>query len=279
MAKPRVAITGIRGQLGSALQRQQFNHWDIFGSTSDEVDIANWPQVRDWIAFARPDLVIHAAANTDVDGCEREPAAAYRVNAVGTHYVAQAAASVGAQLVYVSTNFVFDGAMERPYHEFDSPAPISAYGASKLAGENEALRATADCYVIRTAMVYAREGRNFVNSMLRLFADRDQLSVVNDQSGNPTFADDLAVGIVRLIETGPPGIYHMTNSGAASWFEWADEIRRISGSKVHLTPILAAEYRRDASPPSNGILESVFLPDLGISLPDWRDALRRCLSQ
>lgn len=277
MSRQRVAITGIRGQLGSAIERLNQARWEISGVGSDAVDIRDWRQVRDWVAFCRPQLVIHAAANTDVDGCERDPNGAFETNALGTRHVAQAAKAVGAKLVYVSTNFVFDGGSQRPYLEFDDPHPISVYGASKLAGEREALGAGTDVFIVRTAMVYAAHGRNFVNSMIRLFSERDELAVVDDQYGNPTFADDLAAGITNLVEFGPPGTYHMTNRGSASWFEWADEIREITKADTRLNRISGAEFRRDARPPDNGRLDSLALPALGIELPDWRDALRRCL--
>lgn len=277
MSRQRVAITGIRGQLGSALARRISDQFETSGVGSEQIDVTDWPAVRDWIAFFRPNLVIHAAAHTDVDGCERDPESAFLVNGLGTRNVSRAAAGAGATLVYVSTNFVFDGTLDRPYNEFDEPAPISVYGASKLAGEREASYATNDCYVVRTAMVYAREGRNFVNSMLRLFNERDSLDIVNDQYGNPTYADDLAGGILDLIDRAPPGTYHVTNAGSATWYEWADEIRTLTGAAVSLNPIAGSDFKRDARPPENGRIESMFLPRLSIELPHWRDALTRCL--
>jgi dTDP-4-dehydrorhamnose reductase len=252
--------------------------WEILPLNRRDIDLLDWRAVRDQITTFNPRLVIHAAAVTDVDGCERDPKMAYLGNALVTRNIARAAALANADLVYVSTNFVFDGQKPEPYHEFDTPNPISVYGASKLAGEVEAREATARCTVVRTAMVFAQEGRNFVQTMLRLMAERERLTVVNDQYGNPTYAPDLARAIVQLVERAPYGTYHVTNSGTASWYDWACEIAAISGATTTIEPIPAADYRRDATPPANGVLESLALPTFGIELPEWRDALRRCLT-
>lgn len=277
MSKRTVALTGSTGQLGRALIDAAADRWDIDGVGSDDLDISNWPLVRDWLAFLQPELVIHAAAATNVDRCERDPEYAYVVNAIGARNVARAAAAIGAELIYISTNFVFDGSKTDPYHELDDPAPISVYGASKLAGERECWQATKRCHVVRTAMVFDAEGVNFVNTMRRLMTERDTLTVVDDQYGNPTYAPDLAGGILQLIERAPYGTYHLTNTGSTSWFGWAMAIKEIAGIKCAVRPIPASEYQRDAAPPANGRLMSLALPNLGIALPDWQDALRRCL--
>jgi dTDP-4-dehydrorhamnose reductase len=275
----RVIITGTTGQLGRALVAARQDDWDILPINRSNTDLLDWPLVRDRITAYAPDLVIHCAAVTDVDGCESDPQLAYQGNALTTRHVAQAAAACDAQIVYVSTNFVFDGSKASPYHEYDDPAPISVYGHSKLAGEREAQAATERSFVVRTAMVFASEGRNFVLTMRRLMGERDRLPVVNDQIGNPTYAPDLADGIVQIVERAPYGVYHLTNAGTASWYEWAREIAAIDGALTTIDPIPAAEYRRDATPPANGVLTSLALPQLGIELPDWHDALRRCLAQ
>jgi dTDP-4-dehydrorhamnose reductase len=181
--------------------------------------------------------------------------------------------------VYVSTNFVFDGEMSRPYHEFDTPNPINVYGASKLAGEVETREALERAYIVRTAMVFDEVGRNFVNTMRRLMAERPRLTVVADQVGNPTYASDLAAGIIRLVGRAPYGTYHLTNGGVASWFEWAQTVAELTGSTTEIVPIPASEYQRAARPPANGSMISLALPSLGVCLPDWRDALSRCLGR
>ncbi len=277
--KRRVAVTGTTGQLGRALVASQSGHWDILPINRHDTDMLDWDALCRQITGFEPDLVIHAAAATDVDGCERDPAMAFLGNAVSTRHVSQAAAEANADLVYVSTNFVFDGMKPSPYHEFDFPAPISAYGLSKFAGELEARNATNRCFVIRTAMVFDNEGRNFVRTMQRLMTERDRLTVVDDQFGNPTYAADLATAIANLVNCAPYGTYHVTNSGSTSWHGWAQEIATLIGATSVVEPIPAASYQRDATPPSNGVLESLMLSRLGIELPDWRDALRRCLSR
>lgn len=274
----RVAITGASGQLGRALVAFGHDAWEIDALSGGDVDLRDWRAVRDRLGRFGPDLVVHAGAATDVDRCEREPDWAYAVNALGTRHVARAAALVHAELVYVSTNYVFDGAQDAPYHEFDAPRPISVYGASKLAGEHEARAATPRCFVVRTSWLYAEEGRNFVNTMRRLMATQPILRVVADQTGNPTYAADLAAAIDQIVERGPYGTYHAVNAGVTSWHGWACEIARLDGCCDHaIEPIPAAEYQRAAAPPPNGALVSLALPGLGVALPDWRDALRRCL--
>ena len=215
---------------------------------------------------------------TDVDRCEREPDAAFATNAVGTRNVCRAAESVSATLIYISTNFVFSGEKSDPYHEFDDPTPINRYGASKLAGEREAIQAGCRSYVVRTSMVFDKSGRNFVNTMRNLMETRDVVSVVGDQFGNPTYAPDLAVGLLNLLDECPPGTYHLTNSGEASWFTWASEIRDVSGYACAVRPIPGDEYERPAQPPANGLIRSIAWPEGQAEMPHWKDALRRCLS-
>lgn len=278
MRQRRVLITGASGQLGIALEELNDPSWQIRAFTRAELDIRNWTSVRNAISSVQPDLVIHAAAATNVDRCEREPDWAYDVNAVGTRYVAQAAAQVQADLVFVSTNYVFDGTKDTAYHEFDETNPISVYGHSKLAGEREASAATSKLHIVRTASVFAEHGTNFVATMRRLMASNPRITVVDDQFSNPTYARDLAAAIARISSSAPFGTYHVTNSGDTSWHGWATEIRSITGADCDVAPIPASEYRRDASPPANGALQSALLHGLGITLPDWRDALQRCLN-
>jgi dTDP-4-dehydrorhamnose reductase len=274
----RFAITGANGQLGRALQRALGASADVVSLTRPQVDITDWPAVRHAVAHARPHIVLHCAAATDVDGCERDPEMAHRINALGTRNVAHAAAAAGAWLVAVSTNYVFDGSKLTPYHEFDGANPINSYGASKLAGEREALAATPRCQIVRTAWLYAEDGHNFVQTMRRMMAERDEVSTVDDQFGNPTYAADLAGALLHLPDCAPPGIYHLTNTGATSWHGWATEIQRLTGARAVINPIPGALYKRLASPPANGTLVSLALDRLGLQLPDWRDALARCLA-
>ncbi len=272
----RVLITGGSGQLGRALT-QSAETPDVLAVGQRQFDVSNFDAVWEQVKRFEPDLIIHAGAMTDVDGCEREPHRAWAINAQGTQHVAAAATAAGASLVYVSTNFVFDGAQDEPYHEFAKPRPISVYGASKLAGE-EAVRTTCPRhYIVRTAMLFDESGHNFVNTMLRLAADRPKITVVRDQVGNPTYAGDLARAIWKLAERPAYGTYHLTNSGIASWYDWAAETFRLSGVSIEVTPISATDYPRAATPPQNGALENRAGHALGIALPTWQDALARCL--
>jgi dTDP-4-dehydrorhamnose reductase len=275
----RILVTGGTGQLGRALARLAPDYHTVVALGSDACDVADPDAIRRVIDRERPELIIHSAAMTDVDGCEREPERAYRVNAAGTAYLASAARESGAALVYISTNYVFDGESDTAYHEFAAVNPISVYGHSKLAGE-EAVRALCPRHaIVRTAMLYDESGRNFVNTMLRLAVSRPTISVVADQFGNPTYAGDLAVAIYQLIARRAAGTFHLVNQGGASWHEWASEIFRLTGVNVSVEPIPASAYQRRARPPRNGALVSLTAPAFGIELPHWADALQRCLDR
>jgi dTDP-4-dehydrorhamnose reductase len=276
-----ILITGGRGQLGRALAAR----WADAGAVAlgrDELDVTDRARVETAIDRLAPVLIVHAAAATDVDRCEREPEFAFRLNALATRYLAAAAGDRDIPFVYVSTNYVFAG--DKPpgeaYHEWDATGPISAYGRAKLAGEEETRRHARRHLIVRPAQVYAAQGRKFVQTMLRL-ADEGRASVggVADQWGQPTYATDLAGGIAALADTGAWGTYHLTNAGACTWAEWATEIFRLAGRQVAVDPIPAATFKRDATPPTNGVLANVAAAALGVALPDWRDGLRRCLAE
>jgi dTDP-4-dehydrorhamnose reductase len=277
MRQRQVLVTGGGGQLATALKNVSPPGWDMSILSRQIMDVSHWVAVRDTVATLQPDLIIHAAAATNVDRCEREPDWAFKANSAGARNVARAASMVNADVAFVSTNYVFNGQKADPYHEFDAPDPISVYGSSKLAGETETRNATGNTWVIRTSSVFHETGTNFVATMLRLMAERDTLTVVNDQNSNPTYATDLASGIFDIVTSAPFGTYHLTNSSTASWHEWAVAVRDMAGLACDVMPIPAAEYSRDAQPPANGTMQSLVLGDLGIKLPDWRDALERCL--
>jgi dTDP-4-dehydrorhamnose reductase len=275
----KLLVTGGTGQLGRALTRLGSNQFEIVALGSSELDVSNYKAVRVVTSEIRPDLVVHAGAMTDVDGCERDVASAYRINGLGSQNVAAVTAADGIPIVYISTNFVFNGESDRPYTEFDIPDPISVYGASKLAGERAVQSLNPQHYIVRTAMVYDESGRNFVNSMLRLTSKLPKLTVVNDQFGNPTYAGDLAAGLIQLIEEPAYGIYHLTNTGTASWFEWARKVFELANIDTPMLPIPASQFERAATPPVNGALDNLSAAALGITLPDWQDALGRCLNR
>ncbi|HEX5417775.1 MAG TPA: dTDP-4-dehydrorhamnose reductase [Chloroflexota bacterium] len=273
-----IFVTGATGQVGSELIRAFAGH-DIISASRPDFDLAAERSVRAAIEQAEPALVLHPAAWTDVDGCEGDPQRAYQVNALGVRYVAQAARSVGAALLLVSTDYVFDGTKGEPYLEWDDPNPLSVYGRSKLAGEQEALAHHDRCYLVRTSWVYSPRGRNFVKTMLRLASERSRLSVVDDEIGGPTLAGDLADAIARLVARGVYGVYHLSNSGSCSRWELARQAIGRAYPAVVVEPISSAAYRAryplPARRPACTPLANLAGAALGITLPPWEDALAR----
>ena len=273
----RVFITGCNGQLGQALFARLP---EARGADRPEVDITYPEQIETAFAAARPEVVIHCAAITDVDGAARDPALAYRVNGLGTQNVALACAKVGAALAYISTNEVFDGAATTPYFEFDPPRPINPYGRSKLAGEWFTARFAPRFYVIRTSWLSGPGGRNFVHRIQQLADERGQLQVVTDEIANPTFAGDLAEAIVKLIQTGRSGIYHLTNAGYCSRFEYAREILRLTGrGHIPVLSITRAQFKRVSTPPEFTPLANTAAAALEIELRPWQEALSEFLQR
>jgi dTDP-4-dehydrorhamnose reductase len=250
---------------------------EIIPFTSAALDVSDAGAVRDTLVPLAPNCIIHTAAYTDTDACEVQQERAYAVNALGTGYVAAAAAAVGCPLIAISTNYVFDGERAEPYDEFDVPNPRSVYARSKWAGEVAAERAGAHLLIVRSAMIYAEEGRNFIRTMLALAERGTPLRVVADQWGQPTYATDLARGLLALARQPLPGTYHLTNSGTASWYEWACATFRMAGVAPDVSPIPAADFPRPCTPPANGVLVNRAAAKLGIALPPWQDALHRCL--
>lgn len=268
----RLAITGAWGQLGRSLQGA-LNGRDLFLIDLPEHDITDIATISAVASF-EPDLVIHAAAMTDVDGCELDPDSAYNVNALGTQNVALACQRCDAPLLYVSTDYVFDGDKEEPYLEFDEPNPISVYGRSKLAGELFVRSLLNRFYIVRTAWLYSRGGDNFVNRVLQLAEERKDLSVVSSEVGSPTYAPDLAEAIVRLIEHPLYGIYHLVNEGSCSRYEFAHKILELAGKTSF--PLYPAEtFDRPAKVPANAVLRNFCAAtQLAITLRPWEEALR-----
>ena len=279
----RVLITGGRGQLGRALTAAYGRHstTTTLAPGRDELDVTNLEQLRKVVADFRPELIVHAGAMTDVDGCESRVEEAYRVNALGARYLALLATVHNAPLLYVSTNYVFPGDKEGPYYEWDRTGPRSVYGLSKLGGEEEVRRHSARYFIVRTSWLYDADpgSRNFVRTMLKL-ADggRAPLRGVADQFGQPTYAPDLAAALIELAATRAYGLYHLTNGGACSWYEWARELFRLTGRDVAIEPVPATAFPRAATPPANGVLANCAGAALGITLPVWRDGLRRCVT-
>ena len=269
----RIAITGGRGQLGRELVRVFSDH-QVIVLDVPEYDITQRREIDTLVDLA-PDLVIHAAAMTDVDGCARDPQAAFRTNALGTQNVALACQRANAVILYISTNEVFDGTQHAPYLELDEPRAINPYGASKLAGERYVRMLLRRFYIVRTAWLYARGGNNFPSKIIAVAKEKGRLAVVDDEIGNPTYAPDLARAIRALIETNHFGIYHLTGEGAASRYDWVERILQLAQmGNVPLTRIKLADYQRASTPPLQGALENFAAATaLGIKLRPWQEAL------
>jgi dTDP-4-dehydrorhamnose reductase len=268
----RIVITGSAGQLGRALQAVLEGH-ELLLMDLPDYDITDHTQVRAAINTFHPEVVIHAAALTNVDGCESDPAMAYRVNALGTQNVALASQSGGAALVYISTDYVFDGTKNEPYWEWDIPNPQSTYARSKLAGEQITQTLMNRFYIVRTAWLYSRTGKNYVKTVLRLADEQPELRFVTDEVGSPTYAPDLAEAVARLITHPLYGIYHFTNAGVCSRCEWAKAILELAGRPDY--PILPTQgFERAAKVPARSELRNFCgATQLGITLRPWREAL------
>ena len=270
----RVAITGHRGQLGTELQNALAGA-ELLGLDLPEHDITDPVSIAAAIVEFRPDVVIHAAAMTNVDRCEREPEIAYRVNALGTQNIAIACGQCGAAMAHISTNDVFDGKLGRPYYEWDTPSPQSVYAQSKAAAEFYVRTLLNRFYIVRTSWLYARGGENFVTKIIRAADQHGQLRVVTDEVATPTYAPDLAHAIVQLIRTRHYGIYHFANSGSCSRYEWARRILELSGrAAIPVEPITADQWQRDAPPPLYAPIPNFTGAALGITLRPWDKALQ-----
>jgi len=271
----KVLLSGSGGQLGLELtELLPGRSHEVIALSRARLDVADFEAVSSALEEHSPDVVVNAAAYTNVDGCETEADLAFRVNALGPRNLAQLCEERGCDLLHVSTNYVFDGGSRRPYEPFDAPNPISVYGRSKLAGEEYVRQLTNRWYVVRSAGVYGR-GNNFVRTMLRLGAERDVLEVKEDEFISPTFALDLAEGMTTLIEDGRYGLYHLTNAGSCSWYEFAREIFALAGVEVEVVPVPGAEYPLPAARPANGVLSTLGSPELR----HWRDALKDYLER
>jgi dTDP-4-dehydrorhamnose reductase len=275
----RVFITGRSGQLGQALEKSltaqgdqliEAPRWDISDHT-----------IVDKIVDLRPEVVIHAAAMTNVDGAAKDPDLAFRINAFGSQNVAHACLRANAEMVYISSNEVFDGQADRPYREDDPPAPINPYGSSKRSGEQMASHYLRNrLYIVRTAWVFSPGGNNFPAKIIAAADKHKELRVVADEIGNPTYAPDLAEAITRLIQTHVYGIYHFTNAGHCSRYDFAKEILRQSGREhIPIHPTTLADYQRASTVPPFAPLANLNGAALGIELRPWPEALQAYFEQ
>jgi dTDP-4-dehydrorhamnose reductase len=268
-----VLVVGAAGQLGRAVSRHLADQHQITPWTRSDHDVAD-PQIADAVAAQKPDLVINAAAWTDVDGAESAVDAAFAANALGPKYLAEGCLRCGAVLLHVSTNEVFAGEPGRFYREYDLPQPAGIYARSKAAGEQAARQILDRLYIVRVAWLYGPGGNNFPAKIVRAADKHGALRVVSDEFGNPTYAPDVAEAIAYLIGSGRYGIYHLVNEGHTSRFDWANTLLEFSGrGHVPVTPIAAHEWSRPAPTPRHAVLVNQAAAALGIRLRPWQEAL------
>ena len=275
----KVLVTGANGQLGSDIIKELAKRGiEHKGIDIDDVDITDSEAVDAYIEDYSPSSVIHCAAYTAVDAAEDNEELCMRINDEGTKNIAQACYEVDAEMIYISTDYVFEGRGKRP-HETDSfRKPLSVYGKSKRAGELATAAFAKKFYIVRTSWVYGKNGSNFVETMLKLSKERNEINVVNDQIGSPTYTADLAVLLCDMAMSGKYGFYHATNEGFCSWAEFAEEIMRLSGSECKINPIPTEQYPTKAVRPKNSRMSKASLDKAGFPrLPEWKDALRRYL--
>ncbi|MEW6439706.1 MAG: dTDP-4-dehydrorhamnose reductase [bacterium] len=275
----KILVAGSKGMLGTDLVEVLGLAHSVIGVDIDELDITDRQAVEERIGGWSPDLVINAAAYTDVDASEREPALALRINAEGVENLALACRSMGVRLIHLSTDYVFDGKKASPYVESDRPHPMGAYGKSKWEGEQRARRIEPEVCIVRTAWLYGQRGRNFVRSILEQSEKTRTLRVVRDQTGSPTYTRDLAQALKVVAEKRLAGVYHVTNQGSCTWFDFARKILELAGRQdVDVVPISTEELGRSAPRPSRSVLDCTkFQRDSGLALREWPEALRACL--
>jgi len=268
----RVLVTGAAGQLGHDVCREIGK--EAIGIDITELDITDRKMTHSYIERLRPDAIIHCAAYTAVDKAEAEPDRCRLVNVLGTQWLAEAAKKIDSKFVYLSTDYIFDGALDRPYEIDDAPNPLSVYGRTKADGE-EIVRNTLEKYfIVRASWIFGQVGYNFVKTMLRIGRESGVVRVVADQYGSPTYAPDLAKLLVAMVNSEKYGVYHATNEGFCSWHDFAYYIFKASGLEVMVDPIATAEYPVAAARPGNSRLSKKSLTDAGFALlPPWQDAL------
>jgi len=277
----RVVVTGAAGQLGQdvVLELARKNH-EAFGTDREKLDITNEADVFAFISEVKPDVILHCAAYTNVDAAEENEELAYQINALGTEYLAKAAQQIGAKMLYVSTDYVFNGTATEPYEVDQQTKPLGAYGRTKLAGEELLQKNLKEFFIVRTAWVFGVHGHNFVKTMIRLGEERGEVGVVHDQVGSPTYTVDLAKLMVELMETDKYGIYHVTNSGVCSWYEFAVEIFKQAGMNVTVNPLTSDQFPRPAARPNYSVLSKKEIKEQGLTpLRDWKEALAAYLKE
>ncbi len=277
----KVLVTGVKGQLGyDVVKELTKRNIEAIGVDVDEMDITDKAQVEKVIVETSPDAVIHCAAYTAVDAAEENEAICRKVNADGPRNIAEACKKIDAKMIQISTDYVFDGKGEALWKTDDKPNPQSVYGQTKFEGELAVQEILEKYFIVRIAWVFGVNGKNFVKTMLKLSENHDELRVVNDQFGSPTYTFDLARLLVDMVLTEKYGIYHATNEGICSWFDFASTIMKKAGKKTVVLPVTSAEYGAKANRPSNSRMDKSKLLENGfLLLPTWEDALDRYLKE
>ena len=283
----RILVTGVKGQLGYNCVKElnKRGYTDVKGIDIEDLDIADENKVLEYIKTYKPDVVMHNAAYTAVDKAELNYDACYKVNALGPKYIAEACKEIDAKMVYISTDYVFDGTKDGYYEIDDNANPISVYGKTKLEGENFVKSILNKYFIVRISWVFGINGNNFIKTMLKLAkVGKTELNVVNDQIGSPTYTADLAVLLCDMIETNKYGTYHATNEGTCSWYEFAKKIFELSNINMKVNPVSTKEYSemvtQQAKRPTNSKMSKKSLDDAGFNrLPSWQYALERYLKE
>lgn len=278
----KILVTGSKGQLGRELIEKlgENSEFTVYGYDVDELDITDRAVVITIMAKLKPDIIINTAAYTNVDGCETNYKAAYDVNVVGPRNLAKAAHSIGAKLIQISTDFIFDGQKTTPYFEYDATVPLSVYGKTKLAGEHAIIQQTSDFFILRTSWLYGKYGNNFVKTMIRLGKTKDSLSVVTDQIGCPTSATDLVEAIVKIMSTEEYGIYHFSNSGSCSWNQFAKEIFNLMDMPVTVEDTTGEALNRPAQRPAYSVMDTAMIQNaFHIAILPWQASLQTFITE
>ncbi|RLB08241.1 MAG: dTDP-4-dehydrorhamnose reductase [Deltaproteobacteria bacterium] len=272
----RVLVLGAQGMLGHDLVEACTLRYEVIGLSKEDLDITRQEATRKVIKEISPDVVINAAGYTDVDGCEKKMQKAFTINGEGSKNVAKGCRYSGAKLVYISTDYIFDGEKGSPYSEDDTPNPQNIYGESKLLGERYIEKFLDDYLIVRTQWLYGSHGRNFVETILTLAEETDRIEVVNDQVGSPTYTVDLSRAILTLLSKDLRGIFHVSNSGSCSWYEFALEILRLAGTeKVEIVPISSCILNRPAKRPLYSVFDCQRLrKEAGVDMRSWQEALQ-----
>lgn len=283
-SKHKILITGSNGQLGKELKRLEnsYSQFNFIFLSREDLPIHHYELVRNFFKGYQPQFLINCAAYTAVDRAESEKELAFQVNGESVGVLAAVCKEYGTKLIHISTDYVFDGTATIPYKEESLTNPQSVYGASKLEGEKEALRFNPDSIIIRTSWVYSEFGKNFVKTMLKLMSEREELNVVSDQFGSPTYAADLAEAILQIISSGQwhPGIYHFSNEGIISWYEFAVAVKELSGNICKVNPIPTSQYPTPAKRPAYSVLDKTKIQSaFSVRIKDWKASLETCLSR